>query len=106
MEGPAGKSAKNNSLNTPKNISTKNTKKSNKEIREEYFNKLRSWLSTVNNYQCYYNKLQQDLIKKKNKQVSKNPTAIPKVVPNNVPETPNIGSTQFVGMFCLFIDLY
>jgi len=73
-----------------------NSKLTNKEIREEYFNQLRSWLSTVNSYQCYYNKLQQEFLQKNYRQVLKNPNEVPKVVPNAVPETPSVN--QFVGM--------
>lgn len=95
MESPAGKSASNNDfLNTPKD--TQNSKMTNKEIREEYFNQLRSWLSTVNIYQCYYNKIQQESFQN-NYQVLKNPIEITKNVPN-VSETPTVGPNQFVGM--------
>ncbi|XP_060834869.1 protein FAM8A1-like [Rhopalosiphum padi] len=81
-----------------------NSKLTNKEIREEYFNQLRSWLSTVNSYQCYYNKLQQEFLQKNYRQVLKNPNEVPKVVPNAVPETPSVN--QFVGIRCRVPSLW
>lgn len=96
MESPAGKSSSNNDfLNMPKD--TQNSKMTNKEIREEYFNQLRSWLTTVNSYQCYYNKIQQESLQNNYQKVFKNPTEIPRDVPN-VSETPTVGPSQFVGM--------
>lgn len=100
---PADKSGvKKSPLNKPKETSTEDGKKSNKEIREKYIKQLRSWLITVNSYQCHYNKLIQYSAQKKNKQVSKTPNVVPKSVPpnnipSNAPETPNVASTQFVG---------
>lgn len=87
-----------------------NSKLTSKEIREEYFNQLRSWLYTVNSYQCYYNKLQQEFLQKNDHQVLKNPNEVPKVVSNAVPpvpgtaETPSVGHNQFVGRYELFLN--
>ncbi|VVC40021.1 RDD [Cinara cedri] len=123
MDNPADKSAKNNdTLNKPIKTSkkppfTKPTSKkpmptedgkSNKEIRENYFKQLRSWMNTVNSYQCYYNKLQEDLVPKKTKQVPKSPIEVPNppIPVPNVPETPNVTSTQFVGIRCQVPSLW
>lgn len=86
-------------------VDNQNVKKTNKEIREEYFNQLRSWLAKVNNYQCFYNELQQKLLQNHYQQVLKNDTNVPKnVIPNAVPEVvPESQATapnRFVGMFC------
>lgn len=99
MASPANKSAsKNVVLDTSKD--TNNSKLTSKEIREEYFNQLRSWLNTVNSYQCYYNKLQRESFQNNYRQVLKNTNEVPKVVPNAVPnvrETTTVN--QFVGMY-------
>lgn len=76
-----------------------NTPKTNKEIREEYFNQLRSWLTTVNNYQCYYNKFQQESLQNNYQQILKNPTETPRDAPNTVPETSTVNTNQFSGIF-------
>lgn len=78
-----------------------NASKTNKEIREEYFNQLRSWLTTVNNYQCYYNKLQQECLQKNYQQVPKNPTEAPRNASNTVPESSTVNPNQFSGIFYL-----
>jgi len=98
MASSANKSASKNDL---KNTSqdNKNSKLTNKEIREEYFNQLRLWLDTVNSYQCYYNKLQREFFQKNNPQVLKKPKEVPKPANNVVPETPTVERNQFVGMF-------
>lgn len=97
MENPADKSASNNDDLSSHSNGTQNTNKTNKEIREEYFNKLRSWLTTVNSYQCYYNKFQQDSLQNY-LQVPKNTIKVPSHVPNAVPETPTVGPVQFIGL--------
>jgi len=102
------------SANKSSSKDSKNSKLTSKEIREEYFNQLRSWLYTVNSYQCYYNKLQQEILQKKDHQVLKNsnevPKVVPKVVPNAVPPVPETAETasvehnQFVGRYKLFLN--
>lgn len=101
MEIPTDKSVPDFS-SVGKNI--RNAKVTNKDIRENYFNQLRSWLITVNNYQCYYNKLQQDSLQKLQK-VSKNTTEVPREVPNSTIETSS-DSNQFVGMFSCIMLIY
>lgn len=98
MESPADKSASNNDDSSNISNGTHNTNKTNQEIREEYFNKLQSWLTTVNSYQCYYNKLQQDSLQNY-LQVPKNATKVPSNVPNAAPEAPTVEPVQFVGKF-------
>ncbi|XP_022169880.1 uncharacterized protein LOC111033454 [Myzus persicae] len=106
MASPANKSAsKNVVLDTSKD--TNNSKLTSKEIREEYFNQLRSWLNTVNSYQCYYNKLQRESFQNNYRQVLKNTNEVPKVVPNAVPnvrETTTVN--QFVGIRCQIPSLW
>lgn len=96
MESSAEKLTSNDFSNMPK--ATQNSKMSNKEIREEYFNQLRSWLTTVNSYQCYYNKIQQESLQNNYQQVLKNPTEVTRDVPN-VSEIPTVEPNQFVGMY-------
>lgn len=97
MACPKNKSAsKNNVLNTSKD--TKNSKLTSKEIREEYFNQLRSWLNTVNSYQCYYNKLQRESFQNNYQKVLKNSKEVPKPANDAVRETPTVEHNQFVGM--------
>lgn len=102
MASPSNKSDSKKDLLKPSK-DTNNSKLTNKEIREEYFNQLRSWLNTVNSYQCYYNKFQRESFQNNYRQVSKNPNEVPKVVPNVTPnvvrETPAVERNQFVGMF-------
>jgi len=102
MERPAVKSTS----NAPKD--TKNDKMTNKEIREEYFKQLRSWLTTVNSYQCYYNKLQRESLQNDRRRVTtKNPTAaIATGMPNVTPEAPTAGPVQFVGIRCQIPSLW
>ncbi|KAE9526201.1 hypothetical protein AGLY_013832 [Aphis glycines] len=100
------------SANKSSSKNSNNSKLTSKEIREEYFNQLRSWLYTVNSYQCYYNKLQQEFLQKNDHQVLKNPKEVPKVVPNAVPpvsettETPSVEPNQFVGIRCQIPSLW
>lgn len=84
---------------------TENNKMTSKEIREEYFNQLRSWLITVNSYQCYYNKLQQKSLQNIHERVAtKNPTAAITIdVPNVIPETPAAEPVQFVGRYASWL---
>lgn len=98
MENTSGRSASNN--DSPKDTDDKsNTKITNKEIREEYFNKLRSWLTTVNSYECYYNKLQQELLQNNYQQFLKgSSTEVPRDISNDSSETPTVGSNQFEGI--------
>ncbi|XP_060868832.1 protein FAM8A1-like [Metopolophium dirhodum] len=105
MASPPNKSeSKKDSLKPSKD--TDNSKLTIKEIREEYFNQLRSWLNTVNSYQCYYNKLQRESFQNNYQQVLKNPNEVPKVVPNVVRETPAVERNQFVGIRCQIPSLW
>lgn len=101
MDGPKIKSLLNNYKSKDKFKDTENSKMTSKERREKYFIQLRSWLRTVNSYECYYNKLRQEMLKTKYAKVSKKPpmTEEPREVPNVVPETTPVEPTQFVGMF-------
>lgn len=100
MDGPKIKSLLHNYKPKDKSKDTENSKMTSKERREKYFIQLRSWLHTVNSYECYYNKLRQEIHRKKYVKVSKNPTTTeePREVPNVVPETTTVEPTQFVGM--------
>lgn len=108
MENPTNKSVLNNNVSDlPKDSSNdnQNIKKTNKEIREEYFNQLRSWLATVNSYQCFYNELQQKSLEHYYQQDLNNTTEVTKndvqnTVPEVVPETQTAEPNQFTGMFC------
>lgn len=82
------------SSGSPKDVKT--SVMTSKERREKYFTELRTWLRTVNSYECYYNKLQQQSLEK-NQKVSKSPSELPRDVPNVVPETSTVGPNQFVG---------
>jgi len=93
--------------------STNNSTMTNKEIREEYFKQLRSWLTTVNNYQCYYNLFQQELLKNNYQPNSVNPTGDSRDIPTVIPETEietetetTAESTQFVGIRCQIPSLW
>jgi len=96
MKSQADESTSNNDSNTPKD--DKNSKITNNRSREEYFNQLRSWLTTVNSYQCYYNKLQRESLQNNHQRVIRNPSEIIKNVPNVGPETQTAALDQFVGM--------
>lgn len=48
--------------------------KANEEIREEYFDKLRMWLTTVHGCQLYYSQLQHDLLLEQYQQQESKPT--------------------------------
>ncbi|XP_025207567.1 protein FAM8A1 [Melanaphis sacchari] len=85
---------------------SKNTQLTNKEAREEYFDKLRLWLTTVNSYQLYYNKLQQESLQKYYNEVLKKANEVPKVVPDAIPETPSVELNQFTGMKCKIPSLW
>lgn len=92
MESPTEKTASSNdSLKD-----NQNPKMTSKERREKYFTELRSWLHTVNSYECYYNKLQRESLEKYQK-VLKRPSEAPREVSDNVPETTTVGPNQFVG---------
>lgn len=107
MASSANKSASKNDLKDASK-DNKNSKLTNKETREEYFNQLRSWLNTTNSYQCYYNKLQQEFFQNNYQQVLKKPNEVPKPANNVVRETPTVERNQFVGMFysCTTYYLY
>jgi len=98
MNSEAKKSASSdNNSGTPNE--TKGSKMTNKECREEYFKKLRKWLNTVNTYQCYYKKLQENSAKN-NRQSKKENTDNVRGVLNIVPIEPVIRLYTFGGMFC------
>lgn len=104
MESAPGGSAPNkNFLNASQDIPNSKKMKSKKELREEYFNQLRAWITMMNTYQFYYNKLQQEALLSKYQQISKNSTEPrPRNGTNNVPETPTVDPNQFCGIFyCL-----
>lgn len=114
MENAENKSASNKDSPKAANV-TNNVKMTNKEIREEYFNQLRSWLHTVNTYECNFNKFQQELFKKKYQTIPKTPNEVPRNnvrVPNSANATPemaepsNVGSNQFEGVPCIYIINY
>lgn len=107
MESSTEKSSSHNdvsdvSKDPPKN--NQNVQKTNKEIREEYFKKLRCWLSTVNSYQNFYNELQKKSLQRKYQQAPKKSTEVPKdnvptAVPEVVPEAQAAEPNQFAGIF-------
>lgn len=79
------------------NKSPESTQKlSNKEIREIYFDQLRCWMTTVNSYESFYNKLQEYSLP--NEQNSLNDSAdVPTEVSNSEPEPPSVVPVRFVG---------
>lgn len=86
---------------------TESSKMSNKEIREEYFNQLCSWLTTVNGYQCFYNKLQQESLKNNYQQISKTSSEGSRELPDVRPEATTAGPSQFVGIvFFLNVKMF
>jgi len=91
MESPTEKTASSNDSHKD----DQNSKMTSKERREKYFTELRSWLRTVNSYECYYNKLQRESLEKYQKDLR--PSEAPREVSNNVPETTTVGPSQFVG---------
>ncbi|KAL5243623.1 hypothetical protein ACI65C_011033 [Semiaphis heraclei] len=105
MASSANKSASKNDLKDASK-DNKNSKLTNKETREEYFNQLRSWLNTTNSYQCYYNKLQQEFFQNNYQQVLKKPNEVPKPANNVVRETPTVERNQFVGIKCQIPSLW
>ncbi|XP_050536130.1 uncharacterized protein LOC126902671 [Daktulosphaira vitifoliae] len=84
-----------------------NLKMTNKQIREDYFDQLRSWLTTVHNYQICYNHLQQESLKTFQKQNNSNSLkrdSIP--TPTCTEQEATIDPNKFQGYKCKIPPLW